>query len=90
MAKTFLLDQYKLPVDVRKDGDGFLAVSPGWEDCYAQGDTAEEAISELVAVASSLVELYREEKLRIPLEISKKAISSENLSFNLPLIVSAN
>lgn len=89
MAKTFYLDQYELPVDVRKDSDGFLATSPKWEACYAQGDTPEEAISELVAVASSLVELYREEDLKVPLPLRRKSVALKDLRFDLPLVVSA-
>ena len=61
--------QYELPVKIesQKDG-GYVAISPIWSDCYAQGKTIEEAILEITAVAQSLIEVYKEEGLKIPLK----------------------
>lgn len=90
MAKTFVLDQYELAVDVQRDGDGFLATSSHWSDCYAQGDTPEEAVSELIAVAGSLIELYKEEGLKVPLALRRRATALENFQFKFPLVVAAS
>ena len=80
--------QYEFPVKItpQKEG-GFVANSPLWADCYAQGDSVDEAILEITAVAQSLIELYKEEGLEIPLKIQSKR-SLDNLH-NLPLIVSS-
>ena len=87
--KTLTIAEYELPVtiEVEKDG-GFFASCPVWNDCYAQGDTIEEAIIEISYVASSLIELYKEEEMKIPLKIkstSKKEAKGFTIKF--PLIV---
>jgi predicted RNase H-like HicB family nuclease len=80
--------EYELSIKIepQKKG-GFVAKSPVWADCYAQGDTVDGAILEITAVAQSLIELYKEEGLKIPLKIQ----SSKNLTneLNLPIIVSS-
>src|SRR4030066_512833 len=53
--------------ELNKEG-GFTAFSPAWSDCYAQGDTLDEAVNEISAVAASLIELYKEEGLKVPLK----------------------
>lgn len=80
--------EYELPANIepQKEG-GFVVTCPVWQDCYAQGDTIEEAILEITAVAQSLIELCKEEGLRIPLKPQKtKRVDN---SLNLPVIVSA-
>ncbi len=65
--KLLTIEEYELPVMVEKDTQGgFVARCPQWSDCYAQGETIEEAINELSHVASSLIELYREEAVFLP------------------------
>jgi len=80
--------EYELPISIepQKEG-GFVVTCPVWQDCYAQGDTIEEASLEITAVAQALIELYKEEDLKIPL----KPLKSKRLdnSLNLPVIVSA-
>lgn len=62
-AKNFF--EYELPVRIKEEKTGgYLATSPIWPDCYAQGDTIDEAILEITAVAQSLVELYKEEEFK--------------------------
>lgn len=90
MKKIALVDHYELPVSVAKDEDGFLASCPVWDDCYAQGDTIDEALSEISSVAASLVELYKEEGLKIPLKVKKRAASSQKVKVELPLLVSTS
>lgn len=80
--------EYELPIKVKpqKEG-GFVVTCITWSDCYAQGDTIDEAILEITAVAQSLIELYKEEGLEVPLRVqNKKDIKS---AFQVPIIVSA-
>ena len=86
-AKKKVLE-YELPIKIepQKEG-GFFVLSPIWKDCYAQADTIDEAILEITAVAQSLIELYKEEGLKIPLKpLKNKRVDS---SLYLPVIVSA-
>lgn len=88
--KTLTIQEYELPVTIHEEDDGFVAVCPTWDDCYAQGDTLEEVISEISSVAASLIELYKEENMPIPLRLkstTEKAPSGFTLNF--PLIVSS-
>lgn len=90
VKKQLIIQQYELPIEVEKDNKGgYVARCPLWSDCYAQGDTLEESLSEILSVASSLIELYKEENLKIPLKLKKQEKSySSKLHFNLPLLVS--
>ena len=90
--KTIDIQEYELPITVQEEKEGgFTAVCSLWEDCYAQGETIEEVINEISYVASSLVELYKEEDMEIPLKL-KKTEKNQNRGFkiNIPLIVSVN
>lgn len=88
--KHLTIQQFELPVEVEKQKNGgYLARCPVWSDCYAQGETLEEALNEISYVASSLIELYKEEDLKIPLKLKKEEkIKSSTINFNLPLVVS--
>lgn len=88
MLRSKQISEYELPIYIepQKEG-GFVVTCPVWKDCYAQGDTIEEATLEITAVAQSLIELYREEGLEIPLKpLKNKRLDSP---LNLPVIVSA-
>ena len=80
--------EYELPIEVepQKEG-GYVARSPVWSDCYAQGDTYDEVILEITAVAQSLIELYKEEELTIPLKLTQER-SLDN-SVTIPVLVTA-
>lgn len=52
--------------------EGYIAICPLWQDCYAQGESIDEVVLEITAVTQSLIELYKEEGLRIPLKITSK------------------
>ena|SRR3989338_5198527 len=89
--KHLTIDEYELLVTVEKDpSGGFISRCDTWDACYAQGDTLEEAINEISYVASSLIELYHEEHMTVPLKVKK---TSEQvhlpMKFTFPLIVSA-
>lgn len=80
--------EYELPIQInpQKDG-GFVVTCPVWSDCYAQGDTLDKAVLEITAVAQSLIELYKEEGLKIPLKVQKE--EPVRSPIKLPVIVSA-
>ena len=66
-SKILNIQEYGLPIVIQKEKEGgFTAVCSVWRDCYAQGETIEEAVNEISYVASSLIQLYREEGMRIP------------------------
>lgn len=90
--KRLDIQEYELPITIQEEKQGgFTAFCPSWKDCYAQGETIEEAISEISYVASSLIELYKEEELGIPLKLKKiEKNQGTSLNLNFPLIVSIN
>lgn len=89
MKRLTNVSEYELPIKlaIQEDG-GYLASSPAWSDCYAQGDTIDEAILEITAVAQSLIELYKEEDLKIPLKLQAKK-EPGNSSFSVPVFVAS-
>lgn len=91
LKKTKQIKAYQLPIEIEQEDDYFIATCPRWSDCYAQGNSIDEATAEIIAVASSLIELYQEEEIPIPLD--KNARSSvgveAKLSFNIPIFASA-
>lgn len=85
-AKKLQVFEYELIVKVEKDASGgFVAKSPAWSDCYAQGDSIDEVTNEIASVAASLIELYKEKGMKIPLK--KKATSKK--TFKIPVFTSA-
>lgn len=88
--KTLHILEYELPIVIQEEKEnGYIARCPIWDDCYAQGETIEEAINELSYVATSLIELYKEENLKVPLKLKKSTQQSEaTLTLKFPLIVS--
>ena len=87
--KTLSIAEYELPVTIHMEDGVFIAQCPKWEDCYAQGNSLEEAINEISYVASSLIELYQEEDLKIPLNLKNYSEKpSNNIRFTFPLVVS--
>lgn len=87
IKQTMFVKAYELPIEIAQEGEYFFATCPVWQDCYAQGKTIDEATSEIIAVASSLIELYQEEALRIPLIQERSAPTGEKnkLSFSVPI-----
>jgi len=90
--KTLNVQEYDLPITIQEEKKGgFTASCSVWKDCYAQGETIEEAISEISNVASSLIELYKEEELKIPLKLKKTEKNQvREFNINFPLLVSVN
>ena len=91
VKKIFLkkyVEAYELPVTVEKGRAGFFAFCPLWNDCYAQGESVEEALNEITAVAQGLIELYREETLQIPLKRKvPPATIKKSVKFSMPVYV---
>lgn len=87
MLKTQKVSEYRLPIKIQpqKDG-GFVATCPAWADCFAQGDSVDEVVLEVTAVAQSLIELYKEEGLKIPLKLQEERGVSTPIT--VPVIVS--
>ena len=87
-VKQLIIQEFELPIEIEKD-DGYVTRCPKWSDCYAQGDSIEEVINEISYVASSLIELYKEEGMPIPLKLKKESQkATKGFTFNIPLIVS--
>ena len=88
LNQTKKVSEYELPIKIepQKEG-GYVVVCPKWVACYAQGDTVDEAVLEITAVAQSLIELYKEEGLKIPLKKQKEKGVANPLT--LPVIVAA-
>ena len=91
-VKTLTIQEYELPLVIKKEKiGGYVTQCPIWDDCYAQGETIEEVINEISSVASSLIELYREEGLQVPLTLNKTAQKpADRLTLTFPVIVSTN
>ncbi|MFZ5366213.1 MAG: type II toxin-antitoxin system HicB family antitoxin [Patescibacteria group bacterium] len=91
-TKKLTIAEYELPVRIEEQKEGgCVAYCSVWNDCYAQGETIEEAINELSYVASSLIELYKEEGLKIPLKLKRTTrIPCASLKLKFPLIVSTH
>lgn len=85
--QTKKVSEYELPIKIepQKEG-GYVVTCPKWPDCYAQGDTIDEAILEITGVAQSLIDLYKEEDLKIPLKKQKEKSTN---SLTVPIIVAA-
>lgn len=88
LKRTAKVRSFELPLKIepQKDG-GFVARCSVWSDCYAQGDSVDEAVLEATAVAQSLIKLYKEEGLKIPLKLTHESKVSNPIT--LPVIVSA-
>ncbi len=90
VKQTKTVKAFQLPIEITRVGDHFIAHCPAWKDCYAQGKSIDEATTEIIAVASSLIELYQEEELRIPLVQKKSSTTttSAKISFDVPIFSS--
>lgn len=88
LKQTKKVSEYELPIKIESQKmGGFVVSCLKWSDCYAQGDTIDEAILEITAVAQSLIELYKEEGIKIPLKKQEERIVAS--PFTVPIIVTA-
>lgn len=90
--KTLNIEEYELLVSIQEEDEGgYVATCPIWDECYAQGETIEETLNELSYVASSLIELYKEENMNIPLRVkSSVKKESKNFTLNMPVITASS
>ena len=66
--KTLNIQEYELPITIQEEKEGgFTASCSVWKDCYAQGETVEEALANL----TEATELYLEE---FPLTTSTRSL----------------
>lgn len=88
LKQTKKVSEYELSIKIQpqKEG-GYVVICPEWSACYAQGDTVDEAVLEITAVAQSLIELYKEEGLKIPLKKQREKGVANPLT--VPVIVAA-
>lgn len=88
LKQKTLVSEYELPIKIepQKEG-GYVARCTEWSNCYAQGDTIDEAVIEITGVAQAMIDIYREEGLKIPLK--KQVEKSLANSFTVPVIVAA-
>lgn len=85
------LQEYDLPTVIHYEEAELVATCPAWQDCYAQGDTIEEVLSEISNVASSLIELYKEEEMPVPLKLKSTTQKQPNeFTVSFPVIVSSS
>lgn len=88
LKQTTKVLEYELSIKItpQKEG-GFVVTCPTWSACYAEGETVDEAVLEITAVAQSLIEIYKAEGLKIPLK--KQIEKIMEIPFNVPIIVAA-
>lgn len=87
LNKSKKVFEYELPIKIEPQEEGYVVSCPAWSDCYAQGDTLDEALLEITAVAQSLIELYKEENITIPLQLqSQKEMTDTSIS--VPILTS--
>ena len=72
--KSFKHKNQIFPVILRKEKEGYTVTNPAFEGCYSQGDTAEEALSNI----KEATELCLEEAIA-----SRKDPSVGNISLHL-------
>lgn len=90
--KTLQIREYELPITIQEEKrGGFTAVCTLWTDCYAQGESIEEVLNEISYVASTLLGMYKEEGIKIPLKLKKQAEKeTKGFTLSIPLIVSTS
>ena len=62
----------KFPVIIEKDADGYFAICPDLQGCYTQGETYEQALSNIKEVIDLIIEDMTEngEEISAPDEVS--------------------
>lgn len=61
------MKQYKFPVIIEKDADGYYAFCPDLQGCYSQGDTYEEALASI----EDAIRLHIEDRLAAGEEVQQ-------------------
>ncbi|MEK7164011.1 MAG: type II toxin-antitoxin system HicB family antitoxin [Patescibacteria group bacterium] len=66
MNKITQVNEYEFPIEVKKNGNYYVATCSVWSDCYAQGHSLENAVDSISDVAKGLIEIYEQEDKKIP------------------------
>ena len=70
------MKNYKLTAVIEKDTDGYFAYCPELQGCYTQGDTYEEALSEVQSAIRFHVETFGAEVLE-EAEVAEEVFTAE-------------
>jgi predicted RNase H-like HicB family nuclease len=62
------VQQYRFPIVIEKDEDGYYAFCPDLQGCYTQGDTYEEALENI----KDCIRLHIEDRLATGEEIPQR------------------
>lgn len=89
MNKTTIVNEYELPIEVKKEGSYFLASCSVWPDCYAQGHSLENAVDSITDIAKGLIEIYEQEDKLIPLKLKRQNKSDTKFRFDLSIFAPA-
>lgn len=73
------MKQYDLPIIIEQDKDGYFAVCPELQGCYSQGDTYEEAMSNIKDAIALHLQDRLEEKEELP-EIKSVSLSTVHIT----------
>lgn len=74
------MKQYDFPIIIERDDDGYFATCPELQGCYSQGDTYEEAISNIKDAINLHLQDRILEKEDIPLS---KSVSLSTIHITL-------
>jgi len=89
MKKVALVNEYELPIEVKKEGNYYVASCSVWSDCYAQGYSLEDAVENITKVTKGLIEIYEQEDKKIPLKLKHQNKSDTNFKFDLSILAPA-
>ncbi len=89
MKKTTVVNEYELPIEIKKEGNYYIAKCSLWSDCYAQGHSLENAVDTVTDVAKGLIEIYEQEDKKIPLKLKRQNKSDTKFRFDLSILAPA-
>lgn len=89
MNRITIVNEYELPIAVKREGNYFVASCSSWSDCYAQGYSLENAIDSITDVAKGLIEIYEQEDKKIPLKLKRQNKSNSLFKFDLSILAPA-
>lgn len=74
------MKQYDLPIIIEQDDDGYLATCPELQGCYSQGETYEEAMSNIKDAINLHLQDRISEKEELP---TNKSVSLSTIHVTL-------
>lgn len=89
MKKIALVNEYELPIEVKKEDRYYVAKCSVWSDCYAQGYSLDDAISNITGVAKELIAIYEQEDKKVPLKLKRQNRSETSFKFDLSILAPA-